>query len=180
MTDDVRVRMGGGFEGSARSAMSPGTLRLVAELEQAQERRDAQEAARREAAAQEFQARSEALAVSQAIEQGEAMRDALTGRGVGRTHGEFLSMVSAEMDLADAQAQARERQEFRRWQASHGGGFAAWAEANSGNMSAPTEVEIAEQQTRAAWAADARRKRREASKIIQAARRFAAWDRGAR
>jgi hypothetical protein len=168
------VRMSGGWNGSARSAMSPGTLRLVAQLEQAQECRDVQEAAKREAAAQEFQARSEALAVQQAIEHGEAMRDALTGRGVGRTRQEFLSMVSAEMDLADAQAQARERQEFRRWQAGHGGDWAAWAEANSGNMSAPTEVEIAEQQTRAAYGAEYRRKRREASKIIQAARRFAA------
>jgi hypothetical protein len=47
-------------------------------------------------------------------------------------------------------------------------------------MSAPTEAEIAEQQTRAAYGAEYRRTRREASKIITAARRFAAWDRGAR
>jgi hypothetical protein len=160
--------------------MSPGTQRLVAQLEQAQERRDVQEAAKREARAAEFRNRSEQLAVAQAIEQGETMRDALTGRGVGRTRQEFLALVSAEMDLADAQAQARERQEFRRWQASHGGDWAAWAEANSADMSAPTEVEIAEQAATQARTEAWRAKRRDASKIIQSARRFAAWDRGAR
>jgi hypothetical protein len=171
--------MGGGFNGVSQAFMPPESLRRIAEQEQQEARLAAEEAARQEARAAEFRSRSEQLAAQQAIERGESVRDALTGRGVGHTRGEFLARVSAEMDHADAQAQARERQEFRRWQASHGGDWAAWAEANSADMSAPTEVEIAEQQTRAAYGAEYRRKRREAWKTIQAARRFAAWDRGA-
>jgi hypothetical protein len=111
------------------------------------------------------------LAASIAIEAGSPMMDALAGRAPYRTRQEFLAAASAEMDLQDARDAAAEKAAFRRWQAR-------WHDDHQGDTSAPTEAEIEAEQAMAARAAEYRRKRREASKVITAARRFAQWDRG--
>jgi hypothetical protein len=44
----------------------------------------------------------------------------MAGRGLGRTHQQVLQDAVAQMDYEDAMAEARERQEFCKWQLATG------------------------------------------------------------
>ena len=90
---------------------------------------------------------------------------ALHGDGVGHEPREFIEMVSAQQDLEDSQAEARDRAAYNRWLVQR-------SERTSADMSAPSEMdkaELAEWQKRA-------RKFREKQTVINLARRAVAMD----
>ena len=111
------VKMGGGFNGAARSQMSPGLLRQIAAQEEQEARQAAEERRKREAKAEAWRSRAVQSAVAEALDAGEQFSpQMLEGHGLGHTQSEFVALVSARQDHEDAMAAAREWQEFRRWQ----------------------------------------------------------------
>jgi hypothetical protein len=165
------VRMGGGFNGSATSQMSPSLLRQIALQEEAEARKAAEELRKREERAEEWQTRAVTAAIQDAMDRGEEFNPRmLDGRGLGHTPAEFVALVSARQDHEDMQAAARERQAFEAWKFQESVGTSA-------DVSAPTPVELAEQATMAARVEAFRARRREQAKVIQAARTLARMDR---
>ena len=163
------VLMGGGFNGSARSQMSPGLLRQIAEQEDREARQAAEEVRKREERAEEWRSRATAAAIQDAVAAGEQFHPGmLAGRGLGHTKQEFIALASARQDHEDAIAAAREQAKFRAWQLEQ-------TASVSINTSAPTPAELAEQAQITSRAEAYRARRRDRSETIQAARRFAAW-----
>jgi hypothetical protein len=114
VTMSETVYAGGGFNGVVRASMSPGLQRRIAEQEAEQAKADARAQRWREQRAEE--ARAVQSAIIEAAARGEDlnMPRALRGEGLGHTHGEFISLVSAQQDREDFEQQARERAAFRR------------------------------------------------------------------
>ena len=110
------VYAGGGFNGVVLASMSPGLQRRIAEQEAEEAKADARAQRWREQRAEELQARAVQSAIIEAAARGEDlnMPRALRGEGLGHTHGEFISLVSAQQDRKDVEQQARERAAFRR------------------------------------------------------------------
>jgi hypothetical protein len=162
----------GGFDGSVRAGMSPGTLRLVAQLEAAEAARDRDVAAQRMVRAEQWQESALAGAIAMAIERGEDMSNPrrLRGEGLGHTPAEFIALASAEQDRQDAWEAARVGREFERWQLRE-------SASHQVDTSAPTPDEVDARELLTSRTADAVARRRERSKTIQAARRLAAMDR---
>jgi hypothetical protein len=147
------LRMGGGFNGSARSLMSPGLLRQIAEQEEAEARKVAEELRKREERAEEWRPRATAAAIQDAVAAGEQFTPRmLAGRGLGHTKQEFIALVSARQDHEDAQSAARAQAKFRAWQLEQ-------TASVSINTSAPTSAEVAEREQMQARAAAYRAKR---------------------
>jgi hypothetical protein len=92
-------------------------------------------------------------AAAEAVAAGVTMRDALAGRGLGHTPRELIETVSAQQDLKDAQAEARQRAAYYRWQVELSADMSV-------DMSAPTpaeKVELEATTARAARNAEVRR-----------------------
>lgn len=159
------VYVSGGFGDSSRSeAMSDGLRRRMAAADAEFDRQAASEARERRERAEEFRARCEQAAVADAVERGVTAFDALRGRNVGHTHGEFVARVNAEMDLQDAWSSARERAEFNRWQQEQ----VAESTAHTSDLEAEAASRAAHHAEFGPRAAETRRRRIQAQKVAQA------------
>lgn len=166
-----QVHMGGGF-GSSTDNLSPTLQARIAAADAEYERQSAVEEyeaqLRREIAAEA----NVHLSIVQAQERGELVdvRKAIRDGGVGHTRQDFLALCAARQDVEDMRAAARQQAAFRKWQAE---------QDTSADTSAPTAVELAEGEVIAGRAANYRRKHRERSEAIVAARTLARMDREA-
>jgi hypothetical protein len=159
----------GGFDGSIRARMSPGTQRPIAMLEQAEAARDRAEAVRRQVRSEAWQQAALESAIQDAVQRGEDLAGPrrLRHEALGHTPAEFVALVSAQQDHEDALAAGRERQAFRKWQAKLQADLSA-------DVTAPTQAEVAAKQLTASRA----KKQAEEDELIQTARMVAAMDRG--
>jgi hypothetical protein len=88
-------------------------------LADAEEQREARQAEHQRAGeAESWRERAFQAAVAEAVENGESMQDALAGRNLGHTPQEFIDKVNAQCDFEDSMAEARQANEFRKWQQS--------------------------------------------------------------
>jgi hypothetical protein len=135
------VRLGGFGESSVRSQMSPRLQRQIAESEEREARESARLERERPSRVGAWRERSLQAAITQALELGEELNNprALRGEPLGHTPAEFVSLMSARQDVEDRAAEAPERREFERWKA-------AQSASSSGDVSAPTVRQLAEEQ----------------------------------
>jgi hypothetical protein len=169
------IQYGAGW-GTSYEHMSPSLRARCAQADREYDRQSAREAqARAELAARDEQSRI-ALSIIQAEDRGELfdMREAMRNGGVGRTKAEALAYYSSLSDWQDARERALQAKQIRDHLNSD------WYGDTSADMSAPSPAEVAEREQMGARVEEYRAKRRERSKTIQAARRLAQWDRGAR
>ncbi len=131
---------GGGFGDASgiRSQMSEQLQRRLA-VEDAREAQEAaKEARRQEQIAASYQERAIAAAIQEAHARGEmvSVHEAYrtNGASLGHTVGEFIAQRHALMELEDAQQEAREAAEFRRWKLERSADM-------SRDSSAPTPAE---------------------------------------
>lgn len=130
-----------GFGAELRARMSPSLQRQIAQQEANEAREAAVESRRREQEREQWHERNLQAAAREAVERGESVIDALAGRNLGRTPGEFVRQRYAIMDVEDAMERGRQAAAFRRWQAAQGA-------ATSADTTAATQVEL-EHATRA-------------------------------
>jgi hypothetical protein len=112
VTEGIAVRAGWAADGTVRELMSPGLAARVAQA-------DAEDAAAAERAQRAYRAEwlvaqeraEDAAAWQLARERGIPLAEAR--RQAGHTKAEFLQLASAQMDLEDAQRNARYRQQLR-------------------------------------------------------------------
>jgi hypothetical protein len=135
----------GGFAGagSVSDRMSPGLRGAIAQAEAVEAYEAAQEQRRHSARVAQFQERSEEaarqIAIQEALAAGEdASPRALRGERLGHTHGEFVALMSARMDVEDMQLEAAKWQAMRRWEAQYDAGQYA-------DVSAPSARQLEEE-----------------------------------
>jgi hypothetical protein len=128
MIDQPPVR--GGFNGTLRSQMSPTLQRRLAEEEDREAREAKREERERAQRAEAFQADSIQGAIALALASGEAFHPRwLRGEKLGHTTSEFIAQRSAQMDIEDAQREARRQAAIRKV-------LAQLDESNSGDFTA--------------------------------------------
>ena len=81
-----------------------------------EQREVAAEQRQRTQEAEEWRERAFQAAAAEAVENGVAMQNALAGRNLGHTPGEFIAKVNAQQDFEDAMAEARQKVAYRKWQ----------------------------------------------------------------
>jgi hypothetical protein len=168
MIDRSEVR--GGFGGSLRSMMSPQLQRKLSEQEDLEARELAREQREQRVRAEQFQETAIQAAVQAALEAGETFHPRmLRGERLGHTPSEFIAQRSAQMDIEDAQRQARRDAAIRKM-------MAELAEAESGDTTADLVLsERAEQVKREDRAREARLSRSVRNHVkrqtVEAARR---------
>jgi hypothetical protein len=141
MIDRDAIR--GGFGGSLRSQMSPVLRRRLAEEEDREARQVREEERARAQRAEAFKESSIQGAIHQALENGEAFSPRwLRGEKLGHTTSEFIAQRAAQMDVEDAQREARRQAAIRK-------ALAELERQDYGDTSAHTiEAERAEEQRR--------------------------------
>jgi hypothetical protein len=165
------ISYGGGW-GTSYEQMSPSLRARCAVADAAYARQAAaEERARAEIAAVDEETRIRA-SIEMAIDRGEIfdVRQAYRDGGVGRTRAETVAWASAQSDWQDAREARLTAKQVEN----------LVNESLYGDTSAPSPAEVAEQEQTAARAEQYRARRHERGETIKAARRLAAWDRGAR
>ena len=153
------VNVFGGFNGVARSMMSEQLQRRIAAEESREAREAAQQERERREAAEQYQTRALQGAIADAVQRGEDIHPrALRGEGLCHTPAEFIALASAHMDLEDFQAEAAERRAYQRWQLQR-------SAAHSGDMSAPSQLQLEEGHQMQARAAKFREKVRDSIEV---------------
>jgi hypothetical protein len=139
--------------------MSEQLQRRIAAEESREAREAAQQERERREAAEQYQTRALQGAIADAVQRGEDIHPrALRGEGLGHTPAEFIALASAHMDLEDFQAEAAERRAYQRWQLQR-------SAAHSGDMSAPSQLQLEEGHQMQARAAKFREKVRDSIEV---------------
>jgi hypothetical protein len=127
----------GGFNNSLRSQMSEGLQRRLAEQEAAEAREAAQEQREQRMRAEAHQESAIQAAIAMELERGEAFHPRwLRGEKLGHTPSEFIALRAEQMDVEDAQREARVRAAHRKLQAQ-------LEQQEYGDLTAPTPEEMA-------------------------------------